>query len=145
MFMKKSVAGTAILLVIIGLGIYTGRNLHIKSSGGTVRTTEISQEDFASLLQKNNSYVEPKNAKMTCQQIEGLLRDVKESGVVARYETYLEDKDAVTMTSMDLVELHYYSLSLRQRARFLRNVSGQKITVEVGDGGSTILFSYNTR
>lgn len=143
--MKKRMAWITGFFVIIGLGIYMGRTLYVKNSGEIVQSTEISENDFASLLRKNDIYVEPQEAKMTCDQIEGMLKDVKNSGIVMQYETYLEDKDAVTMTSVDLVELHYYSLSLYERARFLRRVSGQKITVEVGSGGDTVLISYNRR
>lgn len=143
--MKKRMAWITGFFVIIGLGIYMERTLYVKNSGEIVQSTEISENDFASLLRKNDIYVEPQEAKMTCGQIEGMLKDVKNSGIVMQYETYLEDKDAVTMTSVDLVELHYYSLSLYERARFLRRVSGQEITVEVGSGGDTVLISYNRR
>ena len=143
--MKKRMAWITGFFVIIGLGIYMGRTLYVKNSGEIVQSTEISENEFASLLRKNDIYVEPQEAKMTCDQIEGMLKDVKNSGIVMQYETYLEDKDAVTMTSVDLVKLHYYSLSLYERARFLRRVSGQKITVEVGSGGDTVLISYNRR
>lgn len=145
--MRKRKTGILLLfiIIIIGIGIYVGGTLFVKNIGELAQTTERSEHEFATLLEKKNIYVEPQNVRMTCDQIEGMLRDVQSSEVVEQYKSYLEDKDKVTMTAMDLVELHYYSLSPYERARFLRKASGQKITVEVGDEGSTVLISYNTR
>lgn len=142
--MRKRKTGILLLFIIIGIGICVGGTLFVKNTGKLAQATGSSKHQFASLLEKNNIYVEPLNVKMTCDQIEGMLRDVQSSEVVEQYKAYLDDKDKVTMTAMDLVELHYYSLSQYERARFLRKASGQKITVEVGDEGSTVLISYNT-
>lgn len=144
--MRKRKTGILLLfiIIIIGIGIYVGGTLFVKNIGELAQTTGRSEHEFATLLEKKNIYVEPQNVRMTCDQIEGMLRDVQSSEIVEQYKAYLEDKDKVTMTAMDLVELHYYSLSPHDRARFLRKASGQKITVEVGDEGSTVLISYNT-
>lgn len=144
--MRKRKTGILLLfiIIIIGIGIYVGGTSFVKNIGEPAQATERSEHEFATLLEKKNIYVEPQNVKMTCDQIEGMLRDVQSSEIVEQYKAYLEDKDKVTMNAMDLVELHYYSLSPYERARFLRKTSGQKITVEVGDEGSTVLISYNT-